>query len=56
MVIRLAAPISWMSLVGARVHFVEFDPIEAVDLGVSSLEGPIYSIFIGWEYSNWRRN
>ncbi len=43
-------------LVGARVHFVEFDPIEAVDLGVSRLEGPIYSIFIGWEYGNWRRD
>ena len=43
-------------LVGARIHFVDFGPIEAVDLGVSRLEGPIYSIFIGWEYSNWHRN
>lgn len=43
-------------LLGARVHFVEFDPIEAVDLGVSKLKGPIYSVFIGWEYGNWRRN
>ena len=43
-------------LIGARVHFVEFDPIEAVDLGVSKLKGPIYSVFIGWEYGNWRRN
>jgi hypothetical protein len=42
-------------LVGARVHFVEFDPIEAVDLGVSKLKGPIYSVFVGWEYGNWRR-
>lgn len=42
-------------LIGARVHFVEFDPIEAVDLGVSKLKGPIYSVFIGWEYGNWRR-
>jgi hypothetical protein len=42
-------------LVGARVHFVEFDPIEAVDLGVSKLSGPIYSIYVGWEFSNWRR-
>lgn len=43
-------------LVGARIHFVDFDPIEAVDLGLSRLKGPIYSLFIGWEYSNWRRN
>jgi len=43
-------------LVGARVHFVDFDPIEAVDLRVSRLEGPIYSILVGWEYGNWRRN
>ena len=42
-------------LIGARVHFVEFDPIEAVDLGVSKLKGPIYSVFLGWEYGNWRR-
>jgi hypothetical protein len=42
-------------LVGARVHFVDFDPIEAVDLGLSRLEGPIYSIFVGWGYSNWHR-
>lgn len=42
-------------LLGVRIHFVEFDPIEAVDLGASKLTGPIYSIYIGWEYSNWRR-
>jgi hypothetical protein len=43
-------------LLGARIHFVDFDPIEAVDLAVNALDGPIYSIFVGWEYSNWRRN
>jgi hypothetical protein len=32
---------------------VDFDPIEAIDLGVSPLEGPIYSFFVGWEFSNW---
>jgi len=42
-------------LFGARVHLVDFDPIEAVDLGVSSLKGPIYSLYIGWEFGNWRR-
>ena len=41
---------------GARIHFVDFDPIEAVDLGLRRLEGPIYSFLIGWEYGNWRRN
>ncbi len=43
-------------ILGAKVHFVEFDPIEAVDLGVRGLDGPIYSLFVGWEYGNWRRN
>ena len=43
-------------LIGARIHFVDFAPIEAVDLGVNRLEGPIYSIFVGWEYGNWRRH
>ena len=41
-------------LFGARIHFVDFDPIEAVDLAVNRLEGPIYMIFVGWEYGNWR--
>ena len=43
-------------LFGARIHFINFDPIEAVDLAVNRLEGPIYSIFFGWEYSNWGRD
>jgi hypothetical protein len=43
-------------LVGARIHQFEFDPIEAVDLGAKRLEGPMYTLFIGWEFSNWRRN
>lgn len=40
-------------ILGARIHNVDFDAIEAVDLGVSPLDGPIYSVFIGWEFSNW---
>jgi hypothetical protein len=43
-------------LIGARIHYFDFDPIEAVDLGTNALEGPIYSLFFGWEYGNWRRN
>jgi len=43
-------------LLGARIRFVDFDPIEAVDLAVERLKGPIYSIFVGWEYGNWRRD
>lgn len=39
---------------GARVHFVDFDPIEAVDLGVRGLEGPIYSLYVGWEFGSYR--
>lgn len=40
-------------LLGARVHLVDFDPIESVDLGVTPFDGPIYSFFIGYEFSNW---
>ena len=43
-------------ILGANIHLVHFDPIEAVDLSVQGLDGPIYSLFIGWEYSNWRRD
>jgi len=43
-------------VLGARIHLVDFDPIEAVDLGMQGLDGPIYSIFVGWEFSNWRRD
>ena len=42
-------------LVGVRAHFVEFDPIRILDLGANRAKGPIYSIFFGWEYGNWRR-
>lgn len=42
-------------ILGARVHLVDFDPIEAVDLGMRGLDGPIYSIFLGWEFGNWYR-
>lgn len=41
-------------ILGARAHLVDFDPIEAVDLGVRGLDGPIYSLFIGWEFGSWR--
>ena len=41
-------------IVGFRMHEVEFDPIESVDLGVQSLKGPIYSVFAGWEFGSWR--
>lgn len=38
-----------------RVHLVDFDPIEAIDLGVRALAGPIYSVSVGWEFGNWSR-
>ncbi len=38
---------------GAKVHLVDFDPIESVDLGVTPFDGPIYSLFVGYEFNNW---
>jgi len=43
-------------LLGARVHQVDFDPIEAIDLRATPLDGPVYSLFVGWEYGNWGRD
>ncbi len=42
-------------LLGARIHNASFDPIEAVGPDTGSLEGPVYSIFAGWEFGNWQR-
>ena len=42
-------------ILGGRVHLVDFDPIEAVDLGVRGFDGPIYSFFVGWEFGSYRR-
>ena len=42
-------------ILGARIHNADFDPIDAIGPGTGSLEGPIYSIFAGWEFGNWQR-
>jgi hypothetical protein len=35
---------------GVRAHVVKFDPIEAIGPGTGSLDGPIYTAFVGWEF------
>ena len=37
--------------VGAKLHTVSFDPIEAVGPATGSLDAPIYTVFAGWEFS-----
>jgi hypothetical protein len=40
---------------GARIHIVDFDPIQALGPATGGLDGPIYSVFVGWEFANWER-
>ena len=41
---------------GARIHIVDFDPMQALGPAAGGLDGPIYSVFAGWEFTNWSRH
>ncbi len=50
----ISGSVGYVIKLGARMHAVHFDPIEAIGPGTGSLGGPIYTAFVGWEFGRYR--
>ncbi|MDH3275154.1 MAG: hypothetical protein OEM99_11520 [Gammaproteobacteria bacterium] len=40
-------------VIGARAHYADFGTIEAVGADSGDLKGPIYTVYVDWEYGRW---
>ena len=40
-------------VIGARAHYADFGTIEAVGADSGDLNGPIYTVYLGWEFGRW---
>jgi hypothetical protein len=40
-------------VIGARAHYVDFGPIEAIGPDSGELKGPIYTAYVSWEFGRW---
>ncbi len=40
-------------VIGARAHYADFGTIEAVGADSGDLKGPIYTVYVEWEYGRW---
>jgi len=40
-------------VIGTRVHYAKFGTIEAVGADSGDLKGPIYTVYVDWEFGRW---
>ena len=40
-------------VIGARAHYADFGTIEAVGADSGDLKGPIYTVYVDWEFGRW---
>ncbi len=46
----------WRGLkLAGRIHYVDFGTISSIGPESGTLEGPMYSVQVGWEFGNWFR-
>ena len=40
-------------VIGARAHYADFGTIEAIGADSGDLKGPIYTVYVDWEFGRW---